>query len=132
MKSASFVILLRQFLGQGMFGRQGDKAGAEQRVGPGGKDIELFAIGQRELEFAGLRCGRSSSSASARTFSGQRSSVSSAVSNSSEKSVILKNHCDSLRRSTIAPERQPRPSITCSLASTVMSTGSQFTSASPR
>ena len=46
--------------------------------------------------------------------------------------VILKNHCDSLRRSTSAPERQPRPSITCSLASTVMSTGSQFTSASLR
>ena len=31
------------------------------------------------------------------------------------------------RFSTTAPERQPRPSTTCSLASTVWSTGSQFT-----
>ena len=36
-----------------------------------------------------------------------------------EYSVIFKNHCVSSRCSTIAPERQPRPSITCSLASTV-------------
>ena len=31
------------------------------------------------------------------------------------------------RFSTSAPVRQPRPSMTCSLASTVWSTGSQFT-----
>ena len=43
------------------------------------------------------------------------------------KAVILKNHWVSSRCSTKAPERQPRPSITCSLASTVWSTGSQFT-----
>ncbi len=43
------------------------------------------------------------------------------------KSVILRNHWLSLRFSTSAPERQPRPSITCSLASTVRSTGSQLT-----
>src|SRR3546814_949025 len=55
------------------------------------------------------------------------SSDLSALSNSSERAVILKNHCDSLRRSIAAPERQPRPSMTCSLASTVWSTGSQFT-----
>ena len=41
--------------------------------------------------------------------------------------MILKNHCVSSRCSTSAPERQPRPSITCSLASTVWSTGSQLT-----
>jgi hypothetical protein len=65
-----------------------------------------------------------------RTFSGQRSSVPAPSSSSSANtSVILRNHWLSLRRSTGAPERQPRPSITCSLASTVMSTGSQLTSA---
>jgi hypothetical protein len=67
-----------------------------------------------------------------RTFSGQLSSVSRPSSRSSAKSVIFRNHCASLRRSTGAPERQPRPSITCSLASTVMSTGSQLTSLSLR
>ena len=36
-----------------------------------------------------------------------------------ENAVILKNHWVSSRCSTGAPERQPRPSITCSLASTV-------------
>ena len=61
-----------------------------------------------------------------RTLSGQRSSVSSASSSSCEYFVILKTHWLISRCSTIAPERQPRPSITCSLASTVMSTGSQF------
>ena len=40
---------------------------------------------------------------------------------------MRKNHWVSLRRSTGAPERQPLPSITCSLASTVLSTGSQLT-----
>ena len=39
------------------------------------------------------------------------------VSRSSANSVILRNHWLSLRRSTNAPERQPRLSITCSLAS---------------
>jgi hypothetical protein len=36
-------------------------------------------------------------------------------------------HIGISRFSTGALVRQPRPSITCSLASTVMSTGSQFT-----
>ena len=54
-----------------------------------------------------------------RTFSGHRSSPSSASSSSWESSPILKNHCVSSRCSTSAPDRQPRPSITCSLASTV-------------
>ena len=43
-------IAFRQFLRQRMIRRQRHKAGAEQRVGPGGEDIQLFAIGQRELE----------------------------------------------------------------------------------
>ena len=67
-----------------------------------------------------LRCMR-------RTFSGHLSSVSRPASNSSPYWVILKNHCDSSFCSTMAFERQPRPSMTCSLASTVWSTGSQFT-----
>ena len=64
-----------------------------------------------------------------RTFSGQWPRRSMAARRSSAMSVILKNHCTSSRRSTGAPERQPRPSTTCSFASTVMSTGSQFTCA---
>ena len=67
-----------------------------------------------------------------RTFSGQCGSPSSAARSSSAMSVMRKNHWTSSRRSTGAPERQPRPSITCSLASTVMSTGSQFTTAALR
>ena len=45
---------------------------------------------------------------------------------------MRRNHCDSSFFSTSAPERQPRPSITCSLASTVPSTGSQLTQLSLR
>ncbi len=40
---------------------------------------------------------------------------------------MRRNHWLSRRFSTAAPERQPRPSTTCSLASTVWSTGSQLT-----
>ena len=62
------------------------------------------------------------------TKSGQLGSKpSSACSSSSAKAVILKNHWVRSRCSTGASERQPRPSITCSLASTVFSTGSQLT-----
>ena len=67
-----------------------------------------------------------------RTFSGQCSSDFRPESRSSAKAVILRNHWLSLRFSTSAPDRQPRPSITCSLASTVMSTGSQLTALSLR
>src|SRR4029077_86390 len=61
------------------------------------------------------------------TFSGQSVSVSSPASSSSAYCVILKNHCSSSRGSTIEPQRQQAPSITCSLASTVLSTGHQLT-----
>ena len=67
-----------------------------------------------------------------RTRSGQRSSPFSASSSSGANLVIEKNHWLSERFSTGAPERQPRPSITCSLASTVLSTGSQLTQDSLR
>ena len=126
-------ILRRRRRRQRMIRRERHELRAEQRVRPRGEDLQLALAARRRLPDrarsapAGPRSGRSSSSASARTFSGQRSSVSSASSRSCEKSVILKNHCVSSRCSTSAPERQPRPSITCSLASTVMSTGSQFT-----
>ena len=68
----------------------------------------------------------------ARTDSGQRSRPASESSRSSAKSEMRNIHCGRLRRSTSAPDRQPLPSITCSLASTVRSTGSQFTCASAR
>jgi hypothetical protein len=66
------------------------------------------------------------------TRSGQRSSVPSASSSSGAYLVMDRNHWLSLRFSTGAPERQPRPSITCSFASTVPSTGSQLTQLSFR
>ena len=66
------------------------------------------------------------------TLSGHRSRVSIDLSKSSLYSVIFKNHCDKRRFSTGAPERHPLPSMTCSLARTVFSTGSQFTQLSFR
>ena len=67
-----------------------------------------------------------------RTRSGQRSNPSSASSSSGAKRVMDRNHWLSDFFSTMAPERQPRPSITCSLARTVPSTGSQLTQLSLR
>ena len=61
------------------------------------------------------------------TLSGHLLSLFKSSNNSSENLRILKNHCLSFFLSTIAPDRQPLPSITCSFANTVSSTGSQFT-----
>jgi hypothetical protein len=61
------------------------------------------------------------------TCSGQPSISSSAPSSASAYAVMRKKYIGISRFSTSAPVRQPRPSITCSLASTVWSTGSQFT-----
>ena len=61
------------------------------------------------------------------TFSGHPVSLSRSLRSSLEKFVILKNHCESFFLSTTALERQPFPFITCSLAKTVFSIGSQFT-----
>src|SRR3954447_7654460 len=61
------------------------------------------------------------------TFSGHSESVSRLASSSSAYAVILKNHCSSERCSTTDPHRQHAPSTTCSLASTVLSTGHQLT-----
>ena len=66
------------------------------------------------------------------TRSGQRSSPPRASSSSGANFVMARNHWESFFFSTSAPERQPRPSITCSFASTVPSTGSQFTQDSLR
>ncbi len=63
-----------------------------------------------------------------RTFSGQPSSLSRPSSSSCAYAVIRKNHCTRSRCSTIVSScRQQRPSITCSLASTVAHSGHQFT-----
>ena len=61
------------------------------------------------------------------TCSGQPGRSSSAASSSSAYAVMRRKYIGISRFSTTAPVRQPRPSITCSLASTVWSTGSQFT-----
>ena len=50
--------------------------------------------------------------------SGQ-SIVARSSSSASAYAVILKNHCAMFRASTTAPQRQQRPSTTCSFASTV-------------
>ncbi len=63
--------------------------------------------------------------------SGQ-SIVSRSSSSSSLYAVILKNHCSMFRTSTIALQRQQRPSTTCSFESTVWSFGHQLTGASFR
>ena len=106
---------------------------AEQRVGPRGEDFELgLAVRrgrriEREADHAALPSGRSSCSASAALFPASARAGRARRAGPAAKSVILKNHWVSSRCSTSAPERQPRPSMTCSLASTVWSTGSQFT-----
>src|SRR6266542_83808 len=71
------------------------------------------------------------------TFSGHAFNVSSPARSSSAYAVILKNHCSSSRATTVDPHRQHVPSITCSLASTVLQLGHQLTverrrNASPR
>src|SRR5205807_9880550 len=48
-------------------------------------------------------------------------------SSSSAYAVMRKNHCSSSRATTVVPQRQQAPSTTCSLASTVSSTGHQLT-----
>ena len=67
------------------------------------------------------------------TRSGQLASRTSRLSSSSwAYSVILKYHCVSSRLVTSAPQRSQCPSMTCSLASTVWSTGHQLTGLSLR
>ena len=61
------------------------------------------------------------------TFSGQPLKFSRSFKSWSENFVILKNHCDNFFLSTTALDLQPLPFITCSLANTVFSTGSQLT-----
>ena len=61
------------------------------------------------------------------TRSGHSFSFGISSSSLSASLEIFKNHCVNVFLSTVAPERHPLPSITCSLARTVLSTGSQFT-----
>ena len=63
--------------------------------------------------------------------SGQ-STVSRSAISSSAYAVIRKNHCAMFRVSTTAPQRQQRPSITCSFERTVWSFGHHLTGASRR
>ena len=61
------------------------------------------------------------------TLSGHCVKPSISSSKSLAKSDIFKNQPFIFFRSTGAPERQPHPSTTCSLAKTVFSIGSQLT-----
>ena len=133
MNSASAGIIRRQLLRQRMMRRQRHERGAEQRVRPGREDLDrVVATDNVRTARVRLRIGRSSSAASAGPSPASGRASSSASSNSSANSVMRRNHCASLRFSTTAPLRQPRPSMTCSLASTVWSTGSQLTQLSLR
>ena len=61
------------------------------------------------------------------TRSGQPGSFSRSSSSSWEYSVILKYHCSRSRFSGSVPQRQHLPSVTCSLARTVLQVGHQLT-----
>src|SRR5271154_2095128 len=63
-----------------------------------------------------------------RTFSGQPSSLSRPLSNSSEYFVVRTNHCSNSRCSTsVSSCRQQQPPTTCSFARTVAHFGHQLT-----
>ena len=133
MNAAASGLAAAERLRDRMIGRDRDEARAEDRVGPRGEDLDRRRRRRRARSgTAAPGSCRSSSPASAGPCRANARALSSPSSNSSAKSVIFRNHWLSLRRSTSAPERQPRPSITCSLASTVMSTGSQLTALSLR
>src|SRR5262245_39069558 len=51
------------------------------------------------------------------------------ASSRSAYSVIRKNHCSSVRCSTMVPQRSQAPLITCSFASTVLQLGHRLTGA---
>src|SRR5687767_1784821 len=61
------------------------------------------------------------------TFSGHCDRPSAPASSSSAYCVMRKNHCSSSRVVTVVPQRQQAPLTTCSLASTVLQLGHQFT-----
>ena len=58
-----------------------------------------------------------------------QSIVSRLWSRRSAESLMRKNHCSSSRCSTMVPHRSQAPPTTCSLASTVLQLGHQFTAA---
>jgi hypothetical protein len=122
-----------QRLGQRMIGRDADEGRAHQRVGPGGVDPRSgrarHRLRQAERRIADPRDLPIQLACISLHLRGPVVQPVERLQQLLGKSEILKNHCVSSRRSTSAPERQPLPSITCSLASTVMSTGSQFTTA---
>ena len=95
-----------------VIGGDGDEARAEDRVGPGGEDLDRVDAGRPARRggsgTAGRGSCRSSSPASAGPCRASARASPSPSSSSSAKSVIFRNHWASLRRSTSAPERQPR------------------------
>ncbi len=67
-----------------------------------------------------------------RTRSGHPSSRSISSRSRSAYRRIRKNHCSSLRRLTVLPQRSQTPEATCSFASTVLQDGHQLTDAASR
>ncbi len=121
--------------GNRMLRRHRQEGHAEQRVRPGGVDLHLSMPSGPPANGTGcarLRCGRSTSPAWPSRGPASDPVVCSASSSAGAHWVMRKNHWASCRFSTGAPDRQPRPSTTCSLASTVSSTGSQLTQLSRR
>ena len=127
MNAAASGFARRERLRDRMIRRDRDEARAEDRVGPRREDLDRRRRRDSAKRNRSPWLCRSSSPASAGPCRASARASPSPSSSSSAKSVIFRNHWLSLRFSTSAPDRQPRPSITCSLASTVMSTGSQLT-----
>ena len=136
MNSAASGSLAASACGDRMTRRDGDEARAEDRVGPGREDLDIAdrppTGSARRKRNCRPRLLPIQFSCISRTLSGHWSSVVQALEQFIGEVGDLQEPLASLRRSTGAPERQPLPSITCSLASTVMSTGSQLTSLSLR
>ena len=117
-------ILRRRRRGQRMVRRQRHEFGAEQRVRPRGENFELalavrrgFLI-EREADQQAFRAADPVLLHQPHFFRPAVERIQRGE-QACEYLVILNTHWLISRCSTSAPERQPRPSITCSLASTV-------------
>ncbi len=124
MNAASAGSSLGKAQRQRVIRRQRKEGGAEKRVRTRREDFDATRLARRSRRTPGrLPSGRSSSPASAARAPASDRARRSLRAALRYNAVMRRNHCDRSRFSTIASDRQPRPSITCSLARTVFSTG---------
>jgi hypothetical protein len=111
MKAASSGSPLASELGERMIGGDRGEAGAEQRVGPGGEDLQIFLyhplqrLGQREGELQAPTC-RSSSPASAHLVRPAVERIQP-IEQFVGESVILRNHCSACASRPARPSASP-------------------------